>query len=354
MPRTNGTYRKGKIWWVSYRDIDGSDHHESSYSQELSDAIELLKFRQNSILEERLPDIKRLKDEVLTFDKAAERYLNFCIDQSGYVRKRGVIKQLTTHFGKLNIADIELTDIEEYQVKALASNSPQTCDHHVDVLKHIYSMCERWELVSVTVSSMVGLAEMCRPRHENLRYLQITEWLDLVEACADYAQLQMLVRISLNTGMRLGEIFALTWDCVDLDRKVIVAGNQERGRSRVIPIGDDLYGPLTRWPKHIKSEYVLWGFRGVTPRLKEQFDQVLAKCGISDFTLYDLRHTFASHLALSGVPLDTVGILLGHTSRKMTARYVHLTSDYLAEAVRNLSNRVNGMSMPGGGEQTAA
>ncbi len=181
----------------------------------------------------------------------------------------------------MNLDGIDLADIEEYQVKALAIVSPQTCDHHVDVLKHIYSMCERWELVSVAVSSMVGLAEMLRPRHENLRYLQITEWLDLVDACSVHPQLQMLVRMSLNTGMRLGEIFRLTWDSVDLDRKVIVAGNRERGRLRVIPIGDDLYGPLSRWPKQIKSEYVLWGFRGMTPRLKEQFDQVLAKCGIS-------------------------------------------------------------------------
>lgn len=139
----------------------------------------------------------------------------------------------------------------------------------------------------------------------------------------------MLVRMSLNTGMRLGVIFRLTWDCVDIDRKVIVAGNRERGRSRVIPIGDDISGPLTRWPRHIRSEYVLWGFRGVTPRLKEQFDQVLAKCGISDFTLHDLSHTFASHLVMSRVPLETVWILLGHTSRTMTARYAHLTSDYL-------------------------
>ncbi len=62
----------------------------------------------------------------------------------------------------------------------------------------------------------------------------------------------------------------------------------------------------------------------------------MKKAEIEDFCFHDLRHTFASHLVMAGVPLLTVAELLGHKSIDMTKRYSHLSPNHKAAAVRVL------------------
>ncbi len=57
---------------------------------------------------------------------------------------------------------------------------------------------------------------------------------------------------------------------------------------------------------------------------------------IKDFRFHDLRHTFASHLAMKGWNLRTIQSLLGHKDPRMTQRYSHLSQEHLAEAVKSL------------------
>ena len=59
---------------------------------------------------------------------------------------------------------------------------------------------------------------------------------------------------------------------------------------------------------------------------------------MADFTFYDLRHTFASRLVMSGVDLPTVQALMGHKDISMTFRYTHLSSDHKQRAVRTLES----------------
>ncbi len=55
-----------------------------------------------------------------------------------------------------------------------------------------------------------------------------------------------------------------------------------------------------------------------------------------DFRFHDLRHTFASHLAMNGFSMKAIADLLGHTSLAMVMRYAHLSPGHLQEAVNSL------------------
>ena len=70
--------------------------------------------------------------------------------------------------------------------------------------------------------------------------------------------------------------------------------------------------------------------------VRETFMNLLERAGIKDFRFHDLRHTFASHLVMAGVPLHTVGQILGHKTPGMTMRYSHLSPGYLKQAVGSL------------------
>jgi integrase len=70
--------------------------------------------------------------------------------------------------------------------------------------------------------------------------------------------------------------------------------------------------------------------------LRREWAPAVREAGIKDFRWNDLRHTFASRLAMQGVELRTVAELMGHKTIQMTMRYAHLSPGFLADAVRKL------------------
>ena len=71
------------------------------------------------------------------------------------------------------------------------------------------------------------------------------------------------------------------------------------------------------------------------------FNPAVADAGIEDFHWHDLRHTFASRLAMSEVPLATIRELMNHRSISQTMRYAHLSPAHHRDAVQ----RLNGFGM---------
>ena len=60
--------------------------------------------------------------------------------------------------------------------------------------------------------------------------------------------------------------------------------------------------------------------------------------GVSDFSLHDLRHHYASMLRMNGVDLHTLQKLLGHSDPRMTDRYAHLSQPFLLDAAKRLDS----------------
>ena len=75
----------------------------------------------------------------------------------------------------------------------------------------------------------------------------------------------------------------------------------------------------------------------LTPKIRQTLIRNARKAGLDDVTkIHTLRHTFASHLVMSGVDLPTVQRLLGHSDIQTTMIYAHLAPDHLAGAVNKL------------------
>lgn len=149
--------------------------------------------------------------------------------------------------------------------------------------------------------------------------------------------LKPMVLVSLNTGMRRGELFDLKWSAVNFDTKTItVAGaTTKTSDTRHIPMNKETIGVLEAWKKQVsKSPYVFPGQGGGRfEDVKSAWLKLLERAQIDGFRWHDMRHDFASRLVMAGVPLNTVRDLLGHADIKMTLRYAHLAPETKAAAV---------------------
>ena len=158
-------------------------------------------------------------------------------------------------------------------------------------------------------------------------------------AFADH--LKPLVIVSLNTGLRRGELFGLLWSDVDLDREILTiqGSGSKSGRTRHVPLNAEALAVFMGWRAPMqRAERLVFPGRngGRLNNVRKAWTGVLEGAGIEEFRWHDLRHTFASRLAMRGVDLNTVRELLGHADYKMTLRYAHLAPEHKAAAVARL------------------
>jgi site-specific recombinase XerD len=115
----------------------------------------------------------------------------------------------------------------------------------------------------------------------------------------------------------------------------------KNGEPRPIPIGarlKEVFAGL-RQRHQLKSRYVFCHENGEKlGDIRAAFQGACRRAGIEDFHFHDLRHTFASHLVMKGVPLKVVQELLGHKDIKTTMRYAHLAPGYLEAGVNSLND----------------
>jgi integrase len=146
------------------------------------------------------------------------------------------------------------------------------------------------------------------------------------------------VLVSMNTGLRRGELLALRWESIDFSRRILIVegGTAKNRQTRHVPLNDEAIGLLNRWREQANGGRRIFevstGFRTAWPKL-------LKRANITKFRWHDLRHHFASRLVQLGVPLNTVRDLLGHSSVAMSLRYAHLAPDQRREAVAKLNQK---------------
>jgi len=149
-----------------------------------------------------------------------------------------------------------------------------------------------------------------------------------------------MVLLSLNTGMRQGELFKLEWESVDLRHNTIsvLASHSKGNATRTIPLNTEALAVLLAIRPDLAKGLVFKSpiTGGKFNNVKKAWGEVAKAAGIPDLRWHDLRHDFASQLVMAGVSLYTVQKLMGHANASMTQRYAKLAPSTLADAVNML------------------
>jgi integrase len=254
---------------------------------------------------------------------------------------------LVPAFGKLRLDAIGPERIEAFKAEKLeAKLAAKTVNNILTVLRRILAVAAEWgKLKSVPHVRWLKVPD---PEFD---FLDFSEAKRLVIA-ADPEWKTMIV-LGLRCGLRQGELLALLWDDIDLvagrlmlKRSVArgIVGTPKSGKSREIPLSDDALAAL-KASRHLKGELVFCNERGgmlTKGECKWPLWKACKRAGLRRIGWHVLRHTFASHLAMRGVPLKAIQELMGHATIEMTMRYAHLSPDVRRDAVKLLDDHGHG------------
>jgi integrase len=171
-----------------------------------------------------------------------------------------------------------------------------------------------------------------------VRYLTVAEAQRLINAAE--SSFRKLVEGALQTGARYGELCRLIVSDLNADTGTVAVRVAKGGRPRHIVLTDEgleffrsiCIGRAGSEPMFTKATGAPWA-------KAHQSNPMKATCKRANITpainFHGLRHTWASHAVMNGVPLLVVARNLGHADTKMVEQhYGHMSSTYIADAIR--------------------
>ncbi len=331
-----GLFKRGTVWWMSFT-YQGRQVRTSTETADKRLAEAILAKIKVKIVEGRYFD--RLEEQTRTFAELMERYdSEHVVKQASRRATRGYIRNLLPVFGHLTLSEISPKLIVAYKQKRYADGvAPATINRELAAMKKAFNLAIReWEWCRENPVSRVSMEKEANARD---RWLTHEEEARVLGASPPW--LGELVQFALHTGMRLGEILALTWRGVDLFRNTVTVFRSKNGRRRTIPLNQTAR-TLLKTKAKVRASHTEHVFQSEahTPldpnNVRRAFRRAVEQAEIDELHVHDLRHTFATRLVQAGVDLYKVQRLLGHQSPVMTQRYAHHSPESLRDGVATL------------------
>jgi integrase len=292
-----------------------------------------------------------------------------------WIRYRELLAHVTPALGRVALAKLAPTHAERLYATLLGEGLSTTTVHHLHtVLHHALSDALRKGLVPRNVCDLVDAPKM---RRHTILPLSADQALQLL-AAAEGHRLEALFLLALTTGLREGELLALTWATIDLDgaslevrgnlqrieRQLIISAPKTDSSRRHVALTGLSVDALRRHKARQAEERLamgpLWEDHNLvfcrengrpidgTGMLRGDFYPLLARAGLPRVRFHDLRHSTATLLMSLGIDLKIISEILGHSSVRITGDvYTHVSLEMqrpAAQAMDTLLRRrqVNG------------
>jgi integrase len=298
--------------------------------------------------------------------------IKYDVATNTHVRYTGLMKQhVIPRVGKVQIAKLapqHLTRI--YQAVRAKGLAPQTALH---VHRALHTALNYGVKVTKDLSENVA-SRLKAPRVERRVGTSITpeKVCTLMEA-ARGTRLEVPVMLAALTGLRRGELLALKWKTLFLDKEslyveealahtrghgVAFKAPKSRTSRRVVPLAPESVALLRAHKKaqdavkteaseaYVDMDLVFPNHDGAPwppDSLSVQFSKLARAAGCQGFRFHDLRHAFATLTLADGVSIREVSDLLGHSSKALTlSTYAHAVPGGSRAAVSNLARNLLG------------
>jgi len=258
-----------------------------------------------------------LKDCVLRYKK------NVAVHKKGYSSEKGKLNNIAnSELACKSLANIQRNDIGAYRDQLLSSGyAAATVKQYLALLSRIYTyIVYEWEIKGVAHV----VKRVARPKVDNARERRLIgdEEQRLLEHSAGHF-LHNAIVIALETGMRQGEIAALEWQNIDLEKRHLYVRKSKSGKKRTVRLSLRVLAILKAM-KLNDNERV---FTKSANEISKEFTAAVRELDIKNLHFHDLRHEATSRFFEKGLNIKQVQQMTGHETLEMLFRYVHLSPD---------------------------
>lgn len=350
----NGVYyselkNKDKSFFITYKDLNGKKIWQKIglYSEGIREDYcnakrnEALNYIRNGELPPNI--LKKKKRDIITFDDIAKKYFDSRIHTRKDTEKdrQRYVNHLKYFIGHKDINELTTSDIEKIKFAKMG----KLADNYVNQLIFMVSTIIR-------DASRKGVFKKQNPAQhiDNIkvdnkreRYLTKNEIELLIKKVEFSPDLYLFTKLSLNTGGRLHTILSIKKKDLNLEYNSVTLNDHKNVSTYTGYYESSLKTYLENYVKNLQPNDNLIKLHHTTISnkmrkiLNELFNDGLEKDDRKNrVVIHTLRHTFASHLAIKGVPILTIQKLMNHKDIKMTLRYAKLAPDSGKEVIEGL------------------
>ena len=277
--------------------------------------------------------------------------------------ERIINKRIARTLGEKDIADITTLDVQTFITELLAVGNEKTKGELAassvnTIITVIQSSLKVAKVLGYIPENVADGVKRPKIKGKKVVCFTLTEQRKIERAIlADSRSKMFGVIFCLYTGVRIGELLALTWDDIDLSQgRVFITKTCHDGKTkngfgqitdepktesskRIIPLPKQLVPHLKRLKNSEKSEYLIsFNGRPITIRsYQKSFSLFLKKQKIPHKGFHSLRHTFATRALECGMDVKTLSEILGHKSATVTLnRYAHSLMEHKQDMMNRL------------------
>lgn len=260
------------------------------------------------------------------------------------VYKQQVEKHIIPALGEIKIKELKSVLIQKYVVDLINKGfSPNTVNGIINIIRNSLKTAV---IIGLIDNNQADLIQRPKTREKQVDCFSKDEQKKIEHYIIDKQKYRLYgIIIALYTGLRIGELLALTWDDVDMKKcaisisktcrdywengeyKKIIDTTKTQSSQRVIPFPKQILPLLKELKQKTGNEYVVVGksiYGAQIRSYQRSFDALLKKLKLSHKGFHSLRHTFATRAMECGIDVKTLSEILGHKNPAITLnRYAH-------------------------------
>lgn len=279
---------------------------------------------------------------IYKFSQEYKKYIKLTFSSKYLSSVNNSFKHLIKFFGEhKNLDELSVKEIEEFKFHLIKS-APKGFVVYMRTLKAAFNIAIEWKYITSNPFVKVKFKKGQKRKPEFITRDDLEKILNQTEN----KKMKDIFIFAFNTGCRLGEIAQLRWQNIDFRKNIIIIGDNlfttKNEKQRIIPISKELLPILKELSKKTrKPQNYVFGRTNSFPfnsdYISRNFKKACRKAKLKEeIHFHTLRHSFASNLAIKGVPIIVIKELLGHSSITTTEIYSHTNIEALQSAVKQL------------------